>query len=408
MAAVGLSVALSIGPGAVGVTSAAHLSQSSVQPSIAARLGRVPYIVTLGDSYSSGEGGRWAGSSNVTSSYGDALGRTAYFDNASHTAERVPGCHRSRSDEAYIGHGVGGLDLACSGATAATYTTDGGDFKPGLDFFRGGAHRVGQALSLQRFARKHRVGMVVVSIGGNDFGFASVVEQCVTDFLTSPSWSKDLCSDDASVVHHFAHKHVATVRTRISHALTRVRRAMRRAGYADASWTLVVQTYPSPIPNGRGFRYSQAGFTRQSVGGCGFWNADARWANRSALPTINRTIEAAVARSGIARVRVLDLASAFRGRRLCESGVGLYEEVRLRSWRQHRAVNKTEWVNQIRTLSAVFGPYQVQESLHPNYWGQLAMRRCVRRVYHHGAPRSGTCVIAGKGLRHGEPRMRLR
>ena len=35
----------------------------------------------------------------------------------------------------------------------------------------------------------------------------------------------------------------------------------------------------TPIPNGSGFRYSQSGFTRQSTGGCGFWNNDANYAN---------------------------------------------------------------------------------------------------------------------------------
>ena len=36
-----------------------------------------PYVVSVGDSYISGEAGRWAGSSNVSSSYADALGSTA-------------------------------------------------------------------------------------------------------------------------------------------------------------------------------------------------------------------------------------------------------------------------------------------------------------------------------------------
>jgi hypothetical protein len=56
----------------------------------------------------------------------------------------------------------------------------------------------------------------------------------------------------------------------------------------------------------------------------------------------------------------------------------------------------------------VFGPYQVQESLHPNYWGQKALRSCVRQAYNGGAPRSGTCTIAGTGLNGlGEPNMAL-
>jgi hypothetical protein len=367
-----------------------------------------PYVVVLGDSYSSGEGGRWAGSSDVSTSYADALGPVAYDDNATGTAEKIPGCHRSRSDEAYLGRGVHGVDLACSGAQTSTYTDSHGDFKPGLDFFHDAKGDIGQARALRRFASRHRVKMVVVSIGGNNFDFGSVVEDCVLDFLTSPDWAKNLCSDDSSVVAAFDHHHRALVRAKVTHALVRVRRAMRDDGYRDRSWTLVLQTYPSPIPRGVDFRYPESGFTRQSVGGCGFWNADARWANTTALPAINHTVKAALADSHIAGAKVLNVAHAFDGRRLCESGVGLYEEEGLTSWKQPGAVNKTEWVNQIRTVSALVGPYSVQESLHPDYWGQLALRHCLREVYHHGSPRGGSCVIAGAGLRHGEPKMHLR
>ena len=116
----------------------------------------------------------------------------------------------------------------------------------------------------------------------------------------------------------------------------------------------------------------------------------------------------AVSTAGIANSRPLDLSAAFNGRRLCESTVGLYEEKGLPSWTQTGAVDKTEWVNQIRTVSTVSGPYFVQESLHPNYWAQLATRSCVRQAYNGGAPRSGACSISGTGLLRGEPRMTLR
>ena len=68
---------------------------------------------------------------------------------------------------------------------------------------------------------------------------------------------------------------------------------MRAAGYSDGSWDLLVQTYPSPMPDGDGIRYSQSGYDRQFVGGCGFWDADADWANSTALPAINKTVKKA-------------------------------------------------------------------------------------------------------------------
>ncbi|MFI6832067.1 hypothetical protein ACIBG5_33510 [Kribbella sp. NPDC050241] len=362
-----------------------------------------PYVVTLGDSYISGEAGRWAGSSNNSEAPADALGAHAYHDNASGTAEQIPRCHRSSSAEAFIGGGVGGLNLACSGASTATSTGD--EFKPGIDFYDDGSGHLGQAKMLQQFAAGHNVRQVVVSIGGNDFKFASIVTQCVTDFLLSPSWFPDYCKDDSSVVANFTSANVTAVRGKIATAFQNVRTAMRNAGYGDNAWTLLVQTYPSPLPGGSGFRYGQSGYTRQSVGGCGFWNADADWANNTALVTINNTVRAAIGQSGLGNVRLLELQSAFNGRRLCESSVGLYEEVGLSSWTQPTAVDKTEWINQIRTVTTVGSNYFIQESLHPNYWAQLALRSCVRQSYTQN--RGGTCTISGTGLLNGEPRMTL-
>lgn len=362
-----------------------------------------PYVVTVGDSYISGEAGRWAGSSNNSEAPADALGAHAYHDNAAGTAELIPRCHRSKSAEAYIGGGIGGLNLACSGASTATSTGD--NFKPGLDFYDDGAGHLGQAKALQQFATTHNVKLVVASIGGNDFNFASIVQSCVTDFLLSPSWFPDYCKDDSSVVANFTSANVTAVRARIATSFQNLRTAMRNAGYADTAWNLLVQTYPSPLPTGSGIRYGQSGYTRQSVGGCGFWNADADWANNTALATINNTVRAAISQSGLANTRLLELQSTFNGRRLCEKTVGLYEEVGLSSWTQPTAVDRTEWVNQIRTVTTVGSNYFIQESIHPNYWGQLAVRSCVRQAYTQN--RGGTCAIAGTGLLNSEPRMTL-
>ena len=302
---------------AVGVTG---LLVSAAAPASADGPGvGAPWVVTLGDSYISGEAGRWAGSSNVSSARADALGSGAYFDNAAGTAETIARCHRSKSAEAYVGGGVNGLNLACSGAR--TTTSNGSNFKPGLDFYDDGAGHLGQAKLLQQFATTHRVGMVTVSIGGNDFKFADVVQSCVVDFLTSPTWLKNYCYDDSSVKANFTAANAASVRARIATALRNVSTAMRSAGYADDQWTLLVQTYPSPIPRGSGIRYSESGYSRQNTGGCGFWNRDADWANDTALPAINSAVTGAAADSGLPNVRTLDLSAAFNGRRLCESSV---------------------------------------------------------------------------------------
>src|SRR3954447_427356 len=137
-----------------------------------------PTVVSVGDSYISGEGGRWAGNTNGSSSNTDALGSTAYYDNGS--GESIERCHRSGAAEITIGGGVNSKNLACSGAKTAT-DASGSYFKPGLDFYNGAAGQ-GQALALQNYAASNNVKMVNLSIGGNDFNFASIVQTCVTDW----------------------------------------------------------------------------------------------------------------------------------------------------------------------------------------------------------------------------------
>ncbi|MGO4257591.1 hypothetical protein [Marmoricola sp. RAF53] len=364
-----------------------------------------PWIVSVGDSYISGEAGRWAGNTNNGESLHDALGSTAYFDNAANTAEQINRCHRSKAAEIHIGGGVSSLNLACSGAKTGTFT-DGSYFKPGIDFYSSGADQ-GQALMLQNFAAGHNVKMVQISIGGNNFNFAGIVTQCVTDFLGSPSWWPDYCKDDSIVTNAMSTSSVNARRSEITTAFQNVRAAMRNAGYADNAWTLVVSNYMSPLPNGSGIRYSESGYTRQSTGGCGFWNADADYANGTLLPRINQTIAEAVTASGLTNVKSLNYASAFNGRRLCESTVGLLEEKGLSSWTGAGAVDKTEWINTIRTATAT-GNYYIQESLHPNYWGEKALRNCVRQAWNGGAVKGGTCVRGANGLNaNGEPNMVL-
>lgn len=364
-----------------------------------------PWVVSVGDSYISGEAGRWAGNTNNGESVHDAGGATTYFDNASNTAEVINRCHRSKAAEIHIGGGVSSLNLACSGAKTSTFT-DGSYFKPGLDFYSSGGNQ-GQALMLQNFAATHNVKMVQVSIGGNNFNFAGIVTQCVIDFLGSPSWWPDYCKDDSVVTNAMSTSSVNARRAEIAGAFQNIRTAMRNAGYADNSWTLLVGNYMSPIPNSTGFRYSESGYTRQSTGGCGFWNADANYANGTLLPRINQTVAEAATNSGLTNIKSINFANAFTGRRLCENTVGLYEEKGLASWTSAGAVDKTEWVNTIRTATAT-GNYYIQESLHPNFWGEKALRNCVRQAYNAGAPKSGTCVRGANGLNaSGEPNMIL-
>lgn len=360
------------------------------------------WVVTLGDSYISGEGARWAGNTDGSFTPVDALGDGAYVGDSGR--EAYPRCHRADQSEAQVDFGnVRGANLACSGAMTIT-TWSGGDFKPGLDFYHDAAGHQGQALALQTFAKHHHVTDVVVSIGGNDFGFGSVVAQCAATFVATVAGKHLYCKDNPDVAANFTAQHADQVAGEIAHALDRVATAMHHAGYAGRAYRLIVQNYPSPIPSGDGFRYPETRSQRLLVGGCPLFNADATWANQTVLTTMNTAVTRGAQRSGLGNISRLDMSRAFVGHRLCEKGVGQLQETGLSSWHVPGASHALEWVNM-----AYFkpGPWQLQESDHPNYWGTGAERDCLRQIVRSDTP-TGSCVIAGPGLDPwGEPMMRL-
>ncbi|MDA0183719.1 GDSL-type esterase/lipase family protein [Solirubrobacter phytolaccae] len=359
-------------------------------------------VVAMGDSAISGEAGRWAGNTNQAASKTDALGASAYNDAGG--AEATPGCHRSKAAEVHIGDGLRSVNLACSGARTYSRTSDG-KWKPGIDFAVSGANK-GQARMLQDLATTDQnIKAVVVLIGANDYGFADILETCVTNWITSPSWWKNYCHDDASMTAMFSAANINAITANVRAAFTRIKQAMANAGYSESRYEILAQTYSAPLPLSGGMRYPESGWSRQSVGGCGAWNADINWARNTVVETLNTSVKNAVA--GMSNVQLLDAVGALYGRRLCENTVGVLEEKGIATWQSPGAVDKTEWVHQIRTVSTIFGPYQLQEDGHPNYWGQLALRNCFRQAYNGGAPRGGSCA-RGNGLNaKGEPNMSL-
>ena len=99
----------------------------------------------------------------------------------------------------------------------------------------------------------------MILIGANNYHFADLIQSCVTDWLTSPSWWKNYCNDDSSVTANFTSANVATQTTNIKNAILNIRQAMANAGYADSTYTLMVQTYWSPLPLGSGYPLLRVG-----------------------------------------------------------------------------------------------------------------------------------------------------
>jgi len=364
-------------------------------------------VVTVGDSFISGEAGRWAGSTDRTESREiirmDKLGASAYNDEA--RGETIRGCHRSLSAEANayaVGSPLRGVNYACSGAKTRSAREEGGNIKPGLDFETIEGVK-GQALLLQEYARAHprAIKLVALSIGGNNFGFGPIAEECVKGFIVPPYWR---CNEQTETRQRLTAEEVTARVREIKEAILEVRRAMREAEYRDERYRIVVQSYPSPVPTSEGIRYSNV--NRWPTGGCPLWDEDLNWINNFVLPAIDEAVWTAITETGLTNILRLDLRTVLNGHRLCEQGVGLYEEIPLEGYTAPTAIDRTEWVSQIRTTP--LEPFQGQESVHPNYWAQKALQACLKLVYNAGTPIGGRCNVASTGSNaYGEPNMRL-
>ena len=375
---------------------------------------RADTVVALGDSAISGEAGRWAGNTNGAPR---APTRSARPPTTTRRARRgdpgLPplqvgrGAHRRRREVS--------VNLACSGARTYSRISDG-KFKPGIDFYTSGATRAKRWRS--RSTRRHNnIKAVVVLIGANDYGFADIVETCVTNWLTSPSWWKNYCQDDASMP-RCSRRRTSPRSPRVRNAFQNVKQAMdaapatRRAS-TSSSRRRTRRRSRAPAASAT----AETGFTRQTIGGCGVWNSDANWARDTVVNTLNNTISNAVAALGTCRCSTWPTRSrpqAVREHRRAARGEGRRELA------EPGAADKTEWVHQIRTLTTLFPPYQLQEDGHPNYWGQLALRNCFRQAYTAARPRRDVLArhraqrqrraeheAAAVGIRSGDVRRRI-
>ncbi|MFM9135099.1 MAG: hypothetical protein ACKOT0_06655 [bacterium] len=348
-----------------------------------------PVAVSIGDSYISGAASRWqanavdAGLDSVI----DRLGDAAYWDTID--GESVEGCLRGVVSP--ISFWPNAINLACAGSHTVSLRVDtmsGERLKPGVDSVDDGSLQ-GQLVHLREVADAADVRLVALSTGGNDMGFKEIVTECVTAFATTPHWSPSYCRDSDLVREAFSDEGLARLRTAVAAAVERTVAAMRESGYDDDRWSLIVQGYPSPLPPATSMRYPERGWDRVLQGGCGFWDADLDFLEAS-LPRMNDAVFAGVAdaeRATGKAVFTVDTESIFEGRRLCEQGAQPADGVP-----EDRLPAVAERVAAIFAVEGLVGPFRLSESLHPNYFGQLALRDCLRQAWNEGRPRSGACL----------------
>ena len=334
-------------------------------------------IVSLGDSFISGEAGRWKGNSIVSS--GDRAGTDRAWTGSGYDASRVygstdaNGCHRSDvaevlSSVVFIARKI---NLACSGAQTKNI------FRPSS----GGVGQNGepsQGQQLRYVAQLTNVKVVVLSIGGNDLGFADIIRACAQAYAarTGPCNPSQQAVVDARKPAAFAG---------VAKAIDEVRAIMAESGYARSQYRFIVQSYGSPVPRASETRYAETGTDRGTTGGCPFYDADLDWARDSLVNQITNGLLYTAAYKG---VEFLDLHNQLQGHEVCATAS------RQATLGEPPTGSTSEWARFL-TLNLVQG--EIQETLHPNFSGQQSLGRCLSLAVNTSPGRGACRPTAGQG-----------
>ncbi len=339
--------------------------------------------VSMGDSYISGEAGRWQGNSINPLPGNDGTDRACVGSplcSVDQSRVYVPpsdtdGCHRS--DVAEILSAplpvVRRVNLACSGAVTDNIyrSANGGVAEKG---------EAPQADQLLPIARAYRVKIIFLSIGGNDLGFASIVQDCFERYTAKlgpcmPSQQPVLAAQ------------LAAVRLKVQKAIDEVRAVMSQAGYRTTDYRLVMQGYPSVVPRASETRYLELDPRRETYG-CPFYNTDLDWARNQAVSEIGGMVQAAAHARG---AEFVSYANVLQGHEVCAKTDSEVSVVKPPS------PVGSEWGRALSPSSIEQASGETQELFHPDAFGQRALGRCVTGVWNR-APGQFTCVgKAGAG-----------
>lgn len=367
-------------------------------------------VIHLGDSFASGEGGGWKG--NSLTRYGDRSGTDmAAVRRPDGSWEYHPewwvyteeswnnGCHVAKDAPiTYVGSALSGvqkvINLACSGAKSKNIwpVANGGEAYKGLP---------PQLTRLSGLiSPSDDVKLVVIGVGGNDAGFGQVIGHCVAAWAFT-HWGDGVFDDRycQETLRDGPHGDVLDVYYNHRKTIQLVRETLAAKGQPPGSYRIVLTGYPSILPTDTtGWRANEgSGFFDER---CPIRKSDSRWINLNYVTRLNNVIRAAAEDEGVG---FIDLSDAFAGHRLCEAGT-------VRGSAAASSSANAEWVRMVDvhpdtlelakdlliTLSRP--PYSflwvalvdwkndrthpfrhLNESLHPNYWGQQAIGTCLAR-----------------------------
>ncbi|MBA3489877.1 MAG: hypothetical protein H0T78_10125 [Longispora sp.] len=342
-------------------------------------------IVSMGDSYISGEGGRWFGNSNNPMGSHDGTdrayrGKDTYDVGAIYGGSADNGC--DRSDVAEILSNDIPVDrkfnIACSGAETVHLLRS----QSGGKYFKG---EMPQADRLAEIAKDHEVTLIALSVGGNDLGFGTHIADCITRYLSSTSANPSYCAGRAQDA---VNAGLPALVARIGIVIDDIRSVMTASGQAPHTYDIVLQSYPAVLPYAADIRYPQDGVTRTAIGGCPVWNQDLNWYRELGISQMTTALRDV---AEVKKVSFLDLSELLQGREVCSRHSKLVDLFNPAN------PETSEWARFI-TTGAVQG--HVRESMHLNAYGQQATGRCLELAYQRG-PGNHSCLnIAGEGPRN--------
>lgn len=390
-------------------------------PPAAATRAELPWaVVSLGDSYISGEGGRWYGNADGSGNIpGDRYGTDRAWDGSASGctasgsgASTSLSCYRPRKvyPQTYMDRGLNydpdnsekgcdrsdvseirelaqrldkglkpgaagyyrSFNLACSGAETKNIVKDR---------FKG--QRL-QLTDLGDYAAKNHIKLIVVSIGGNDMQFGPIAKTCGRAYLITGK-KADCVGPKAAQLQ----AQLKVTQAGVTDVLKKIKTKMAAVDYDD--YRIVLQSYPQFLAAANNNRYPASGLSpraRLRNGGCPFSNADTtavrHWV--TAFSDALRQAARAAGEDGGVNVDFLQLHQAFIGHEVCAAKSGKSAIVQADA--DHRATDGTsatmEWVR-YATIGAergwISGQGQQQESLHPNAYGQKAIGKCLHLLF---------------------------
>lgn len=381
--------------------------------------GEPKVAVALGDSFTSGEGGRWQGNSPVDS------GSRGYTDRAVTSTDGeiwydiskvyeptsyVNDCHRSLTAPITYLKDAPDIDkvfnLACSGARHKhVWALDAGG-----EHYREPQTQIDR---LRTVANYHDVELIAIGAGGNDLGFGLAIGHCVKAWGLKHYTPADdsACWDE---ILGEVQPNLDDLGPLMEKTVKNVRGVMSEYGHAPNQYKIVITGYPSLLPDQNQFRYAEGNRWDYR---CPFIGSDAQYINDYLIPQLNGMLEAVAEHMGVG---FIDLGGAFDGHRLCEAGTRRSGEP---GTSQYVSSHDMEWIRsididiqardlphlaadglgelwpmsytsfkQFDSIPEITDQGHVSESLHPNYYGQQAIGTCVKRWHEAGgAARKVSC-----------------